>query len=147
MTAAILDARSILIATDGSPASMEAIELACALVKRNKGSVTVVHVIEVPRALPLDADLQNAAERGEEYLSAAEQLAAKLDCKIEAELLQAREAGHAVVDEATSRAVDAILLGVEHHTPYGEFQIGRTTQYVLKNAHCPVVICRQRVPE
>ena len=147
MTASILDARSILIPTDGSAASLEALQLACSMARKNKGSVTVVHVIEVPRALPLDADLDDAADRGEEYLAAAERIAAKADCRVEAELLQAREAGHAVVDEAAARSVDLILLGLEHHTPFGEFQLGPTTQYVLKNARCPVLIYRQRVPE
>jgi nucleotide-binding universal stress UspA family protein len=147
MSTPVLEARTILIPIDGSPPSMEAVELGCTFVRPNKGSVTVVHVIEVPRALPLDADLEAAAEKGEQFLSAAEGIAARADTKIDAELLQAREAGHAVVDEAAARGVDLILLGIEHHTPYGEFQLGRTTQYVMKNARCPVLIYRQRMPE
>ncbi len=142
-----LDMRSILVATDGSPASIEAVELACSLVRKAKGVVTVVHVIEVPRSLPLDAELVEAAQRGEAILAAAEEAADKADYQVEAELLQAREAGHAVVDEAAQRNADAIILGVDYHTPYGEFQLGRTTQYVLKNARCQVWVCRQPVVE
>ena len=69
------------------------------------------------------------------------------DFEVRGELLQAREPGHAVVDEAVERGVDTIILGVDYKRPVGEFQLGRLTQYVLKNAPCLVWICRQPVEE
>ncbi len=33
--------------------------MACFMTRHNKGHVYVVHVLEVPRTLPLDAQLQN----------------------------------------------------------------------------------------
>ena len=82
---------------------MDAITLACSIVKKNKGKVYAVHVIEVKRSLPLDAELSEEATNGEDVLLRAERVAAEADCKIEGELLQAREAGHAIVDEAMER--------------------------------------------
>lgn len=126
---------------------MRALALACSIAKRNKGKVYVVHVIEVKRSLPLDAELEPEASEGERILLQAEKVADEQDFAVEGELLQAREAGHAVVDEALERGVDGIILGVEYKRPFGEFQLGRLPQYVLKNAPCPVWICREPVEE
>ena len=137
----------ILVPTDGSSASMRAVALACSIAKRNKGRVYVVHVIEVKRALPLDAELEPEASEGERILLQAEKAADEQDFEVRGELLQARDPGHALVDEAVERGVDAIILGVEHKRPVGEFQLGRLTQYVFRNAPCLVWIYRQPVEE
>lgn len=130
---------------DGSQASLDALALACLVAKRNRGRVYAVYVIEVARSLPLDADLGPEARRGEEILSQAERVADSLDFEVTGELIQARDAGHAIVDEAIERGVDGILLGIGYKRPLGEFQMGRTAQYVLKNAPCVVVIYRSPV--
>jgi len=139
--------KTVLVPTDGSPASMEAIALACSIAKRNKGKVYVVHVIEVKRSLPLDADLTGDATRGEEILSQAERVADELDFEVEGELLQAREAGHAVVDEAAERGADVVIIGVEFERPFGGYQLGRLPQYALKNAPCHVWLWRHLARE
>jgi len=134
--------KDILVPVDGSQASFDALALACLLAKRNKGNVYAVHVLEVARTLPLDADMSPEAKRGEEILEQAERAAESLDFELTAELLQARDAGHAIVDESIERGVDAIFVGSEYRRPLGEFQLGETSQYVLKNAPCQVVLCR-----
>ena len=115
--------------------------LACMLSKRNKGTVYAVYVIEVARALPLDADLSPKASEGEQVLAEAEKLAASLDSQVTGELLQARDTGHAIVDEAIERAVDGIIVGIDNRE-VGEFQTGATSRYILRNAPCQVIICR-----
>jgi nucleotide-binding universal stress UspA family protein len=112
------------------------------LAKRNKGRVYAAYVIEVARTLPVDAELSPEAAKGEEILARAEQVADSLEFEVISEILQARDAGPAIVDEAIERGVDAILAGVEYRRPLGEFQLGRTSQYILRNAPCQVMICR-----
>jgi nucleotide-binding universal stress UspA family protein len=126
---------------------MDAVALACNIARRNKGKVYAVHVIEVRRSLPLDADLTEEAASGEEVLTRAERVAGEHDFRIEGELLQAREAGHAIVDEAMERNIDLILMGAEHKAPLGEYQMGRLTQYVLRAAPCSVWLWRHPVRE
>ena len=101
--------------------------------------------LEVKRSLPLDADLPMEATRGEEVLDRAEEIASNLDESIQTELLQARDVGTAIVDEAINRGADLILLGVSYEKRFGEFTIGKTVPYVLKNAPCRVWICRQAI--
>ena len=132
--------REILVPVDGSEASLDALALACHLAKRNKGTVYAVYVIEVARTLPLDAELSPEARQGEEILTKAEAVAESLDFEVSGELLQARDAGHAIVDEAIERNVDGIMLGMSYKRPLGEFQMGRTAQYVIKNAPCQVIV-------
>ena len=126
---------------------MDGVLLACSIAKRNKGKVYAVHVIEVKRSLPLDADLSQEAAAGEEILSRAERVAADADFRLDGELLQAREAGHAIVDEAMERGVELILMGAEHKAPLGEYQMGRLTQYVVRAAPCNVWLWRHPVRE
>ncbi len=124
---------------------MDAVLLACSIAKKNKGKVYAVHVIEVKRSLALDAELPAEAISGEDLLTRAEKVATDADFRIEGELLQARDAGHAIVDEAMERGVDLILMGAEHKGAPGEYQMGHLTQYVLRAAPCSVWLWRHPV--
>ena len=143
----LLDVKSILVPSNGSVASYEALAQAISVAKRTRGTAVVVHVIAVRRTSPLDAEMVEEAQRGEEILTEAERLAEELDFQVSGELLQAREAGHAIVDEARERQVDAILIGTDYKRPFGEFQLSRTTQYVLKHASCQVWVFRMPAHE
>ncbi len=134
--------QSILVPVDGTEASILAVEFACSIAKRTRGHVHVVHVIEVRRALPLDAELEEEAQRGEEILGQAEAAAKRQDFEVQGDLLQARDAGHAIVDEAVEREADAIVIGVPFQRPFGEFELGRVPSHVLKTAQCEVVLLR-----
>jgi len=135
--------QSILVPITNSPASLEAVGVACSLAKQRKGKVYVIHVIEVLRSLPLNAELETEARRGEQLLRKAEEAAAAAGYHVSGELLQAREAAQAIVDEARDRGVDAIILGVGYKRLIGSFEIGRTADYILKNASCQVWVLRQ----
>jgi nucleotide-binding universal stress UspA family protein len=134
--------KSILVPVNGTEASLNAVEFAVGLAKRNKGKVHVVHVIEVKRSLPLDAELVSEAQQGEAYLSQAEAVARRNDFEVDGDLLQARDAGHAIVDEAVERQADVIILGVPFRRPFGEFELGRVASHVLRTAHCEVILMR-----
>jgi len=137
--------RSLLVPVTNSPASLEAVTMACRLAKPTRGKVAVVYVIEVLRTLPLNVEMDSEARRGEQLLRQAEEAASRADYKVTGELLQAREAGPAIVDEARDRGVDAIVLGIGYKRLVGDFQVGRTADYVLKHAPCQVWIVRQAV--
>jgi nucleotide-binding universal stress UspA family protein len=63
-------------------------------------------------------------------------------------LLQARDVGAAIVDEATERGVDLLVLGLPYRMRFGgDFAIGRTIPYVLQNAPCAVWVVRAPMSE
>ncbi|MSQ31250.1 MAG: universal stress protein [Dehalococcoidia bacterium] len=128
------EARSYLVPVDGSDASLHALGVACDIARRVKGSVRIVHIIEVPRSVALDAALDAEVERGEQILDRAEQVATDHGMEAKGDLIQARQAGHAVVDEAVEGGVDAIVIGVVYHRPLGRFELGRLPSYVLEHA-------------
>ena len=134
-----------MVPVDGSHASLQAVALACDIARKNKGSVSVVHVIEVKRTMPLDAELETEATAGENILTQAARVAREQDFDVDSEILQAREASHAIVDEAIERGADLIILGMEYKQPFGEFQLGRVIQYVMRSAPCEVWVCRHPV--
>lgn len=139
----IAELDSLLVPIDGSEASLRALAVACEIARRRKKcSVSVLHVIEVPRRLPLEADLGVELELGERILEQAEALAKKHGVTLNGDLLQARQAGPAIVDEATERGTDAIVMGIDYHRPHGTFQLGRLPQYALVHAPCEVWLIR-----
>jgi len=128
------DIHSYLVPVDGSEASFHGLAAACELAKRNKATVHILHVIEVPRSVALDAEIEGDLQRGEEILDRAERIASDHGVTAVGDLLQARQAGHAIVDEAVERRVDVILIGVEYRRPLGQFRLGRLPEYVLEHA-------------
>ena len=141
----MIEARRILVPVKGNPTDDEVIQLALELARRQKAQVFAIHVIEVKRTLALDAELQEEAERGEAILTRAEQVAEKVQQTLHTDLLQARDVGPAIVDEALERGIDLIVLGITYKKRFGEFDLGKTAPYVLKHAPCRVWVCRQSI--
>lgn len=144
--------KRLLVLVKGDPVDEEALRLAYtyAIAKKDKGrhvAVEVVYVVEVPHSLPLEAELPEEVEKGEEALDHAETKAREMGLEVEASILQARSAGAAVVDLARSNGAELIVLAVRHHMKLGELELGRTLPYVLKNAPCRVWICRAPISE
>ncbi len=114
---------------------------------KERSKIEVIHVVEVPQALPLDAELPDEVAYGENVLLQAEDVARQRDIEILPEMLQARSAGAAIVDEAVERGADLIIIGAEYRRRHGEFSPGSTVPYVLKNAPCRVLVIRGPQPE
>ena len=138
---------SVLVPVEGSASDQAAVELACSLASVWKGTVYVLHVIEVERRLPLDAEVPEAALRAEEVLTAMEDVAKPHKCKVQAEMLQSRRAGPAIVQASAQRQVDAIIVGADYATSYGSFSLGQTVPYILENAPCKVILWRNGVSQ
>ena len=139
--------KRILVPVKGAPIDDEAMRLAYtyALAKKSKGrniAVDVVYVVEVPHALPLNAELTNQVEAGEKALDHAEAVARDLSLEVDASILQARSAGAAIVDTSRENGSELIVMATDYHKKLGELDLGRTIPYVLKNAPCRVWICR-----
>jgi len=135
----------ILVAVSGHQVDEETVRLACRMAKRSNGHLYAVHIIEVNRSLPLGAVLEHEVERGEAILDEVEQLAAEDGLEVETELVQARDTGPAIVGEAEEWGADLIVMGLPYKRRFGEFNLGKTVPYVLKNAPCRVLLFRERL--
>jgi len=138
-----MEFQKILVPVVGSEADAEAIKLAIRLAKKEKGKIWSVYVVTIKRALPLDAEIKTEIEKAEDILDHMEILAEEEDYEVETDVLQAREVGPAIIDEAVERGVDLILMGVKYKRRFGQFSLGNVVPYVLKNSPCPVILHQQ----
>ena len=140
-----MEFHNILIPVIGTKADEEAVQLACRLAKKGKGKIYAVYVTTIKRTLPLDAEIEPEIRKAEVILDHIETVAEEQDCEVETDLLQAREAGPTIVDEAVERQVNLILMGVSYKRRFGQFSLGNVVPYVLKNAPCRVILYHQPV--
>jgi nucleotide-binding universal stress UspA family protein len=136
----------LLIPVNGTEGDERVLSTIGKLIHKDPVHITLMHVIEVRQSMPLDAELPTEIEKGEAILHRAEDFARKRpgsrSDQISAELLQARSAGAAIVDEAAERKADAIVMAARNHQRFGKTTLGETVAYVLKNALCEVVLIR-----
>lgn len=139
--------RRAILALSGGPCDDRLVRLAADL-SRGRSELVGVHVVEVEWSLPLDADVAARSEAAQQILDQAETSAERLKARLEPVLLQAREVGAALVDEATERDADLLIVGLPYRKRFGgDFAIGRTVPYVLKHAPCEVWVVRESMPE
>ncbi|MGC1185278.1 MAG: universal stress protein [Candidatus Dormiibacterota bacterium] len=143
----ILRPRRIAVPVRGDTVDDDALRAACRLARPSKASILVITVLEVARNLPLSASLGGELGRAEEVLAQMEGLAASLDSKVQTTVLQAREAGPAIVDEARRWEADLMIVGVGTKPRFGEFIMGRTGIDLLHHAHCRLILIRAALPE
>jgi nucleotide-binding universal stress UspA family protein len=135
-----------LVPLTGSPATLHALAVAGDVARHRKAKVLVTYVVEVSRDLPVDAEMDLESRRGELVLRKAEQIAHDGHFTLEADLLQARTAGRAIVDEARHRRASLIAIGVPA-ADYGSLDLGKTADYLLRNAECEVWLIREGSPK
>jgi nucleotide-binding universal stress UspA family protein len=148
-----MEYNKILVPVVGSQADGEAMKLACRLARtrkdkdkdkeKGKGKIWAVSVVAIKRALPLDAEIDSEIQRAEEVLDRVQSVAEEEEFEVETDVLQAREVGPAIVDEAVERGVNLILMGITYKRQFGQFSLGDVVPYVLKNSPCPVILYQQ----
>lgn len=141
-----MEYKRILVPIDGSKMDKDVIQLACRLARRSKGKVYVTYVIQLERTLPLDANAKPQIDRGEDVLDRAEQCAEECDYPLSTDLLQARAVGPALVNEASERGADLIIIGINYKMRFGEFSLGDIVPYILKHATCRIILFREPIP-
>jgi nucleotide-binding universal stress UspA family protein len=140
--------RRAVIALSGGRTDRRIVSLAADVARLGRAELVGVHVVEIDWTLPLDADVAGHDEGAQRVLDIAEATAEASRYKMETVLLQARDVGAAIVDEASERGADVIICGLAYRRRFGgEFAVGKTIPYILKNAPCAVWVIREAMPE
>lgn len=139
--------RRVLVPVSGGSSDERLLEALGSICQIAKPQFTLVYVVEVPQAMPIDAELPGEIARGEAVLERAEtylkkRLGEKNGNGVITELLQARTAGAAIVDEATEQNADMVMLATEARVRHGKTTLGDSVGYVLKNCPCEVFLVR-----
>jgi len=138
--------RRAVIGLNGGPTDSLVVKLACELARPSKAELVGIHVVEVDWTHDLSEDIASANEAASAVLDLAEAEAERDGCRLETSLLQARDVGAALVDEAASVDADLVIVGLPYRKKFGgDFAIGRTVPYVLQNAPCAVLVVREPI--
>ena len=140
--------RRAVLALNGGTSDARIVRLVADCARAAKAELVAVHVVEIDWTLPLDADIAGRSEEVQRVLDIAESVAEDYRIALEPVLLQARDVGAAIVDEATERGADLLVVGLPYRKRFGgEFAIGRTIPYILQNAPCAVWVVRNPINE
>jgi nucleotide-binding universal stress UspA family protein len=135
-----------VLSLDGGPTDELVIECGCKLARADETELVAIYVVKVDWRHDLDDDLEEQRDEASRALDLAEGMAEKEKVPLESQLLQARDVGAALVDEAVALDADAIVLGLPYKVRFGgDFALGHTIPYVFKNAPCRVFVVREPV--
>ena len=137
----------ILVPVGDNGSDERALRLAGEMAKANKATVEALYVIEVDRDQPLDAEIAQQTSRAERLLNRLERLGKEMKCSVEATLLQARDVGPAVVQAAVEGGCEMIVMQMPYKRRFGVFTLGEAIPYILENAPCQVLLCRDAIDE
>lgn len=126
----------ILVCYDGSNVAKDGIELA-----RNHAQTFGASLLVV-KALPQSPELSYEAIQKEEHSlqGEAKEILGKYDVAYETHAIVTNlSPGEEIVEFAGRNEVDEIVIGIRKRSKVGKLVFGSTAQYVILNAHCPVV--------
>lgn len=125
----------ILVGYDGSNSGKEALNLAKNHALAFKGEVEVITSMQ--KGTEKDREDMEQAERGLEYAEALFK-ENSIPCKTHL-LIRGLTPGEDLVEFAKENNIDEIVVGVKRRSKVGKLLMGSHAQYVILNAHCPVV--------
>ncbi|MGB2954139.1 MAG: universal stress protein [Gaiellaceae bacterium] len=118
----------------------EMLATAVKLAQERDAAVEALHVIRVPLDLPLESELIEEEERAAASLAEARLLGADHGVEVRGETVRARSIGQAIVEEASRRNADLIVLGSAPRWRRQSRFFSPTVEYVLRNAPCEVLV-------
>ncbi len=156
------DYGSILVPLFGTRLDEDIVQTAALLVSGEQtdeaaidaATIEAVWIFVMPMSLPLDARLPEAqVKEARRVLARAKAVGEEYaGVQVATATVRTRRAGYAIVDEARRRGVEAIVLGAEEPSrirgggrlggrggPLENF-VGDVTKYVIKKAHCRVIV-------
>lgn len=138
----IIGFKKLLLATDGSESAGAAITEAINIAKVCSSKLFVLSVVEVnPEYEALAPNVVEKAETGtKEHLESVKQKAEKKGIHCEIISHQGEEPYRFIVDEATRKKVDIIVMGSHGRTGLKRLMMGSVTARVIGHAPCKVLV-------
>ncbi|MBU6364309.1 MAG: universal stress protein, partial [Acidobacteria bacterium] len=131
---------NILVPVVATESSEEMMATAGKLAADRGVTIHAITVVEVPVELPLEAEMPREQRGAEQLLAHARQIAEEYGATVDTTVVNGRQAGRAIVEEARRTNAEVIMMGVARKRRVGERLFGRTVDYVLRHAPCRVVI-------
>lgn len=148
-----LHLKKILVPTDFSGPSQSALRYALRFAKEFGAQITLLHVLEktaigagpdIPGRMGYSEEQQTIAAKSLQALAASMKAAGAAD-------LNSSSCRGVAADEIIERAkeleTDLILIGTHGYKGWRKALLGSTAQKVVRDAHCPVLVVREKEHE
>jgi APA family basic amino acid/polyamine antiporter len=109
-------------------------------------TLVLLYPIEVPLNVSMSAPLVEENAEGERQLREAAAIAREYGVPVITRIVRTRNIGQAIVEEAERRRSEIIVLGARDRTKPGQRVFGPRVDYVLRNAHCRVMVGAEPAP-
>jgi APA family basic amino acid/polyamine antiporter len=116
-----------------------ALQMAGTVAKQHGAKLTVVHIIEVPFSLPLDAPLPLRVEKATSVILAVETYLDDLHVKADGQVVRSRSATEAILDILGKNKFDLLLLPTKDKETSN---IGQVIETLFKKAPCHVWVIK-----
>ena len=136
---------TILVATDGSPASAAASDEAIDLAQRLGAHLLVINVVNIPEVTAASAMFPGTvigAREEAESIARAVVDEARRSGVIATYLTWEGQPGEAIVSAAESEGADLIVVGTHGRSVIGRLLLGSVSEYVVRHSRVPVLVVR-----
>ena len=144
-----LRVKSILVPIDFSSSSAKALDYAVAFACQFEATLTVLHVVE-PAATPnFAATIPLSMEDDQVMTAAKSKLAGVIKAAgiprgaVEKLLVRFGRSFHEITDAARTLKVDLIIISTHGYKGLQHVLLGSTTERVVRQASCPVLVVRE----
>ncbi|MEZ0285497.1 MAG: amino acid permease [Thermoleophilia bacterium] len=134
------DIQRILVPVKPGEIGREVLATALRLAKQSGGTVRVIHVLKIPMAEPLDADLGDADQGALEVVEEARDTGRDEGVRVEGLVIRARSRSEAIVDEARKVGADLIMMGSSPRWRSQSRFFSPLVDEVLRSASCEVMV-------
>ncbi len=140
--------KKILIATDGSEHSEEAVRHGLTLAKRLDASVIALYVVEVthpsrsiasPPSLLLEEQIEGCRELGKEIVEKVAQKGKEMGVDVEPEVAEGHPANE-IIEHAKDH--DLVVMGTLGRSGFSHLLVGSVAERVVRHAPIPVLVVR-----
>lgn len=137
--------KSILVPFDGSEFSKTAVVRACQMAKLDNSTVTVLYVIpryeEMLNFFKTESIRNSLMQEAEKIIQSAKELAALQRTEVITKIADGY-APDSIVEIATEQKHDLIVMGSHGYRGVNKAIMGSTTERVIMNAACPILVVR-----
>jgi nucleotide-binding universal stress UspA family protein len=134
--------RRILVPTVGEVYSDRAVEMACRLGREQEVVILLAYIVEVPGTLALGTHLAEAEKRAAGILADASEIVRRSGLEVETVARRGRQAGEEICALARRLDIDLIVMGMRQRVGAAQRLLGRTSNVVLRQAPCEVIVDR-----